>query len=200
MVVVQRGIAGNQGRGVGGIFGAGSPPYTIMGILILLNLLCFQLGRHYEGLDSSYSASRSALLSIGNAQSDIPDPLRPHSGSAKNLPSIRVETPAEEDSRNQLNRKIYGGKGDGQHLGGWTEIDIHGISPRLWRFMMTKIGIKSIVDVGCGRGISTSWFIMNGIDTLCVEGSHDAYENSVLPDKDKQMVEHDFSRGCDFRN
>ena len=28
-----------------------------------------------------------------------------------------------------------------------------------------------------------------------MEGSHDAYLNSVLPDKDKQMVEHDFSRG-----
>lgn len=60
---------------------------------------------------------------------------------------------------------------------------------------MAVLGIHSILDVGCGRGISTSWFIMNGMDTLCVEGSHDAYLNSVLPDKDKQMVEHDFSRG-----
>ena len=92
-------------------------------------------------------------------------------------------------------RRIYGGKGDGKHLGGWTEIDIQGLSPRLWRHMMSELGIHSIIDVGCGRGISTTWFIMNGLDTLCVEGSHDAYLNSVLPDKDKQMVEHDFSRG-----
>jgi Methyltransferase domain len=151
--------------------------YSIIAILVLLNILCFQLGRNYES-----SSSSGGAFSVG-------DPLRPQPGAARALPSIRVA----DDAADQ--RKFYGGKGDAKHLGGWTEIDIQGISPFLWKLMMTKFGIHSILDVGCGRGISTTWFLMNGMDALCVEGSHDAYLNSVLPDKDKQMVEHDFSRG-----
>ena len=78
---------------------------------------------------------------------------------------------------------------------GFTDIDLHGISPTVWRNMLTQFGVKSLIDVGCGRGISTLWFVLQGVDTLCVEGSHDAVENSLLPDPSTQMVEHDFSRG-----
>ena len=41
------------------------------------------------------------------------------------MPSVRIieEEPAKVD------RKIYGGAGDKQHLGGSTESDIHGIAP-----------------------------------------------------------------------
>ena len=74
-------------------------------------------------------------------------------------------------------------------------MDIHGISPAAWKWMVQSMNIHSVMDVGCGRGLSTSWFIMHGLDTLCVEGSHDAREKTVLPDPDTQMVEHDFSRG-----
>jgi len=181
MVVVLRGGANNNARGATG-FGFN---YTTVAVLLLLNLLCFRLGRIYES-GSLPSPSGSGLMALGSSGSD---PLRPQPGEGVALPSIRVT----DDAADQ--RRIYGGKGDKKHLGGWTEIDINGISPRLWRHMLTKFGIHSILDVGCGRGISTSWFIMNGMDTLCVEGSHDAYLNSMLPDKDKQMVEHDFSRG-----
>lgn len=59
--------------------------------------------------------------------------------------------------------------------------------------MVADIGIKSILDVGCGRGISTSWFHLHDVETLCVEGSHDAVESSVLPPE--ITTEHDFSRG-----
>jgi Methyltransferase domain len=181
MVVVQRGP--RQALSFGS-------NYSAIAVLILLNLLCFQLGRNYEG---SYSPPTTSLMTLGassssSSSSALGDPLRPQPGEAKPLPSLRNENEATD-------RKFYGGKGDGNHLGGWTEIDINGISPFLWRHMLSVLGIHSIIDVGCGRGISTSWFIMNGMDTLCVEGSHDAYLNSVLPDKDKQMVEHDFSRG-----
>lgn len=179
MVVVQRSPA--KGRVQGFSFGANN--YSAIAVLLLLNLLCFQLGRNYE---KKYTPSSSnEVMSVGSSF----DPLRPQPGGAKPLPAIHVE----DDSA--ARRKIYGGKGDGKHLGGWTDIDIQGLSPYLWRHMIKKFGIHSIIDVGCGRGISTTWFIMNGIDSLCVEGSHDAYLNSMLPDKDKQMVEHDFSRG-----
>ena len=74
--------------------------------------------------------------------------------------------------------------------------------------MVENIGMKSLLDIGCGIGISTSWFILHGLDYVhCVEGSHDAIEKSLLPglkDTPGQIVpnntvygltEHDFSRG-----
>jgi hypothetical protein len=123
----------------------------------------------------------------------LDDPLLAPQGDAVALPSIRD---AQDDAKRQgLAASIYGGHGDKKHLGGFTEIDIHGISPYVWRMMMQEYGIKSVIDVGCGRGISTLWFAMNGMDALCVEGSHDAYEKTVLPNPATQMVEHDFARG-----
>ena len=125
---------------------------------------------------SSASTSRYAL--------EIPQ------GEAVALPSVRI---SEEESAKD-NRKIYGGAGDKTHLGGFTEVDIHGIAPTVWKDMVQYFGIKSIIDVGCGRGISTSWFVTHGLDTLCAEGSHDAVERTMLPDP-SVITEHDFSRG-----
>ena len=124
---------------------------------------------------SSTSASRYAL--------EIP------TGEAVALPSVRI---SEEESAKD-NRKIYGGAGDKKHLGGFTEVDIHGIAPTVWKDMVQYFGIKSIIDVGCGRGISTSWFATHGLDTLCAEGSHDAVERTMLDPS--VITEHDFSRG-----
>ncbi len=40
--------------------------------------------------------------------------------------------------------------------------------------MKGPLGIRSVIDVGCGRGISTLYFLNNGADVMCIEGSHDA--------------------------
>lgn len=61
--------------------------------------------------------------------------------------------------------------------------------------MIEGLGVHSLLDVGCGRGTSTSWFHLHGVDVLCAEGSHDAVEKTMLPDPTNQIVEHDFSRG-----
>lgn len=123
---------------------------------------------------------------------DPSNPLAIPPGKAQNLPSIRVANTEESVDHK---RAIYGGKGDKAHLGGFTDIDIHGISPAVWKYMITKLGVHSLLDVGCGRGLSTSWFYLHGCDVLCAEGSHDAVEHSILPDVPNQVVEHDFSRG-----
>ena len=112
-------------------------------------------------------------------------------GTALALPSIRLN----EEEDNEIDRNIYGGAGDKEHLGGFTDIDLHGISPAAWKHMISYFGVKSILDVGCGRGVSTAWFALHGVDALCVEGSHDAVTKSMLPDPSMQVVEHDFSRG-----
>jgi hypothetical protein len=59
--------------------------------------------------------------------------------------------------------------------------------------MVTVLGVKSMMDVGCGRGTSTRWFLEHGVKVLCVEGSHDALTQTFLPND--VIVEHDYSRG-----
>jgi SAM-dependent methyltransferase len=114
-------------------------------------------------------------------------PLAIPPGSPPNLP--RIEAEPETDAT----RGIYGGRGDGKHLGGFTEFDPHGVAPGVWAKMITEIGVKSIMDVGCGRGTSSRWFLEHKARVLCVEGSHDAVTKSFLPPD--AIVEHDYSRG-----
>jgi hypothetical protein len=59
--------------------------------------------------------------------------------------------------------------------------------------MLGPLGIKSILDVGCGKGVSTTAFLKRGAKVLCVEGSHDAVQQSLLPSN--LIIEHDFTRG-----
>ena len=122
-------------------------------------------------------------------------------GPAVALPSILIS--AEEDSK--INRHIYGGKGDKAHLGGFTAFDEMGVGVTLWKHMVKHLGIKSVLDLGCGRGTSTSWFVTHGLEyVVCAEGSHDAVTQSLLPKippsyipngTQFEIVEHDFSRG-----
>jgi len=160
--------------------------------LIVSNLLIFQLTFCHrklfsEGSFSEMFSPRQQQLHGSPSDSYILDFPR---GPAVALPSVRSEQEMEK-----TDRKHYGGEGDKKHLGGFTDIDLHGISPALWKHMITYFGIKTLLDVGCGRGISTSWFALHGVDAHCVEGSHDAVSKSILPDPANQVVEHDFSRG-----
>lgn len=68
-----------------------------------------------------------------------------------------------------------------------------GLSKNLFNYMIGPMAIKSVVDVGCGKGVSTKEFQDRGARVLCVEGSHDAVLQSLL--SPELVVEHDFSRG-----
>ena len=76
-----------------------------------------------------------------------------------------------DEEENSIKRKIYGGKGDKPHLGGFTEFDPMGVSPSLWKHMVSHYGIKSVLDVGCGRGVSTSWFVTHELDVVSFYGT-----------------------------
>lgn len=93
----------------------------------------------------------------------------------------------------QSQRGIYGGKGDKAHLGGFTDYDPQGVSNNTFNLLLGIIGVRSVLDVGCGKGVSTAYFNSFGADVLCVEGSKDAIKQSLLPPE--RIVEHDFSRG-----
>lgn len=166
-------------------------------VLLLTNVLIFQLtwnlrgGANDESYDLLVGKSLDSVASVFTSASEaVPFDyiLAPPKGKAVALPSVRVGKEAFKSGN------IYGGRGDKPHLGGFTDLDHHGVSPSAWKWMVTEIGVHSVLDVGCGRGISTSWFYFHGVDVLCVEGSHDAVENTVLPDPSR-IVEHDFSRG-----
>lgn len=87
--------------------------------------------------------------------------------SPPNLPSVLLSDKEEKDFAKQ--RAFYGGKKDKPHLGGFTEYDASGISHNAFNFMMGGLAIKSLVDVGCGKGVSTKYFYDHGIKVLCVE-------------------------------
>lgn len=165
-------------------------------ILLATNLMVFLItwnlggvgGGDEQTLLQTVDIQRKTTAASGDPSVDGDYSLIPKKGKAVAMPSIRVTRDASQPET------IYGGKGDKPHLGGFTDMDIHGISPRAWKWMVQKVGVKSIMDVGCGRGISTSWFYFHGLDVLCAEGSHDAIENTMLPDP-SLIVEHDFSQG-----
>lgn len=190
-------------------------------ILILSNILVFQLARQplgYAGQQDPSTvelllATAPALSSLLSPDSPSPsdaaestgtnalavawdpfrNPLEIPPGQAPNLPSIRVSE--EKVDKYRTKNTKYGGFGDKLHLGGFTEYDGAGVSPSVWQAMMENLGVHSVLDVGCGRGTSTTWFWKQGVKVLCVEGSHDAIQHTILPDPATQVVEHDFSRG-----
>lgn len=135
------------------------------------------------------SSSSSSPLSLQRDELELPNYLTLKSPA--NKPSVLLSPEEEEQAAKK--RKIYGGVGDKLHLGGFTNRDEMGISENLWNWMMGPLAVRSLIDVGCGKGVSTNYFYRHGADVLCVEGSHDAVRQSLLP-HDK-VVEHDFSRG-----
>eukprot|EP00538_Stauroneis_constricta_P009006 CAMPEP_0119546402 /NCGR_PEP_ID=MMETSP1352-20130426/840_1 /TAXON_ID=265584 /ORGANISM="Stauroneis constricta, Strain CCMP1120" /LENGTH=381 /DNA_ID=CAMNT_0007591107 /DNA_START=89 /DNA_END=1234 /DNA_ORIENTATION=+ len=138
------------------------------------------------------SSLHRVAMSSSSSSSAYNNPLAVPEGHAVALPSIRIEETADKTAL----RKHYGGAGDKLHLGGFTDnLDLMGVSPAVWKYMIEYVGVKSILDVGCGKGTSTTWFYYHGVETLCVEGSHDAVSKNMHPEKATQVVEHDFSRG-----
>lgn len=106
----------------------------------------------------------------------------------KSAEATTIESKSGPDRFNQ-----YRGKGDKVHLGGFIQKDYMTISQNMWNYMLGPLAVKSLVDVGCGKGYSASYFREQGARVLCVEGSRDAIKSSLLPRAN--IVEHDFSLG-----
>jgi hypothetical protein len=162
---------------------------TLMAILLLLVAPQVYFGGMKYPIEHSINEPQITTKVAPAVWDPNVNPLGIPPGKAPNLPSPRLK----EDTVKRGGG--YGGKGDAEHLGGFSEIDPGGISPGLFKYMIEVLGVHSFLDIGCGRGFSTSWFAFHGCNVICAEGSHDAIERSVLPDPAKQVVEHDFSRG-----
>lgn len=153
-----------------------------MGVMrvIVLNLFCFLAMTSCSVTGKLFTDEQLMYLPAGTRyRTEAPPPAK--------------QSPPLDPTDKAVNRNIYGGKGDKPHLGGFTAFDPMGISNNTFNFMMGGLAVKSLVDVGCGKGVSTKYFHDQGVKVLCVEGSHDAVTQSVLPPD--RVVEHDFSLG-----
>lgn len=115
--------------------------------------------------------------------------------SPPNRPSVPLTSRKEMNELADARKKTtkYGGAlTDPKHVGGFVTNDTDGWEPKLWQYMIDTLHARSVIDIGCGLGVSTTWFKEHGLDTLCVEGSQEAVQNSLVPEI---TVEHDFSIG-----
>lgn len=79
------------------------------------------------------------------------------------------------------------------HLGGYVAGgDLETWNPELWDWIINKLEIKSVIDIGCGEGHSTKYFQEKGCNVLGVEGSRLAIKNSPVKDL---LIRHDFTKG-----
>lgn len=65
--------------------------------------------------------------------------------------------------------------------------------PRMWGFMIDKLELKSVIDVGCGSGMAADYFLGRGLKVLGVEGCKAAIEHAVIPQE--MIVCHDYEAG-----
>lgn len=86
---------------------------------------------------------------------------------------------------------MYGKEKKG-HLGGYIPNgDPNTYSHEVWDWMIQN-GIKSVIDVGCGEGHSTKYFLDKGIEVIGIEGGENAYNNSPVKEK---LILHDYTEG-----
>ncbi len=85
---------------------------------------------------------------------------------------------------------------DISHLGGFSTQENIGDNatyhPHLWKYMIDTFKVKSLLDIGCGMGISTKFFFDNGCKVQGIEGHPYCLENSKIKD---YIFQHDYSHG-----
>eukprot|EP01084_Bolivina_argentea_P274326 467554_1 len=111
------------------------------------------------------------------------------------------QIPALLDKNSTIAQKLkrergrYGGGDiDPKHLGGFFANDTNSYETQMWLWAIKKFKIRSILDVGCGLGYSTLFFVNHPLieRVLCIEGSTDAIEHSLVQNI---TIQHDYTLG-----
>ena len=85
-----------------------------------------------------------------------------------------------------------------RHLGGYLiDGDPYTWMPDIWGYLVIKYNLRSVVDIGCGKGHNLSWFKTMNLDICGIEGHPDAIKESVIP---QHVIQHDFSLAPYFPN
>jgi SAM-dependent methyltransferase len=75
--------------------------------------------------------------------------------------------------------------GGNVHLG-----DAHTFAPRLWRYLVDRFAVRSVLDVGCGEGHAVLYFHRMGIFAHGIDGSALNVARAVAP-----ITRHDLLAG-----
>lgn len=68
------------------------------------------------------------------------------------------------------------------HLGGnIAEGDPWTYCPTVWKYLIDRFAIRSVLDLGSGLGYSARWFAKHGMDVLAVDGLVRNCQNAVYP-------------------
>jgi len=79
------------------------------------------------------------------------------------------------------------------HLGGfYTTPDPYSQCPKMWKYIIDKFDIKSVIDVGCGMGYGIIEFLKYCDEVVGIDGSPYAFENSIVKD---YIFSHDYTIG-----
>lgn len=79
-----------------------------------------------------------------------------------------------------------------KHLGGnFIEGDPATFCPTAWKSIIEKYKIKSILDVGSGRGYAAKLFNELGLDVTAIDGLEDNVKNAIYP-----TIIHDLTLGA----
>jgi SAM-dependent methyltransferase len=54
--------------------------------------------------------------------------------------------------------------------------------PIMWKYLIDNYNVKTVLDIGCGRGYSAKYFESIGCDILGIDGSTKAQEMSLIPE------------------
>jgi len=72
-----------------------------------------------------------------------------------------------------------------EHLGGYCPGgDPATFYPALWEYLVTDLGVQSVIDVGCGDGVAVKFFELLGVGVLGVDG---------VPQEHPSIIEHDYT-------
>lgn len=87
------------------------------------------------------------------------------------------------------------------HLGGnFIQVNPSTFCPSVWNYIIQKHKIKSVLDVGSGRGFAAKWFSEQGLRSLAVEGLEDNIKNAVHPTTLCDLTEQSYTADVDLVN
>lgn len=77
---------------------------------------------------------------------------------------------------------VSAGDENATHLGGnIVEGDPFTFSPTVWNYLINRFALKSVLDLGAGRGYSSAFFHQAGLQVLAVDGMRENCEKSLYP-------------------
>lgn len=87
------------------------------------------------------------------------------------------------------------------HLGGnLVNGDPATFCPGSWDYIIKKYQIRSVLDVGSGRGHAAKWFSDQNLDVWAIDGLEDNVKNSLYPAEIVDLTEKSYTRDVDLVN